>query len=139
MEAGWGRSLQNMCTKYFWLEGGEGGCTLGLSLAETQLRPDIGDLFIGLLRTFTIPPFCHWLFRLSSGSNQQSPTDGWSYKEGPFLENFTTSSPWLVPSRPPASPPEARPHASSSPPRQLANLPLLQEVSRSPTGTGPVP
>ena len=35
MEAGWGRSLQNMCTKYFWLEGGEGGCTLGLSLAET--------------------------------------------------------------------------------------------------------
>ena len=32
VEAGWGRSLQNMCTKYFWLDGGEGGCTLGLCL-----------------------------------------------------------------------------------------------------------
>merc|ERR1711973_829997 len=45
-------------------------------------------------------------------------------------------SKWPVPSRPPVSPPEARPPGSSLPPRLLGSLPLLQEVSRSPTGIG---
>merc|ERR1739842_17766 len=51
---------------------------------------------------------------------------------------ITTAS-WLVLSRQHASPPVARPHASRSPPRLLANLLLPQEESRNPIGTGPVP
>merc|ERR1712106_627988 len=43
---------------------------------------------------------------------------------------------WLVLSRPPVSLPEARPLASSWPPRLLTNQLLLQEESRSPIGTG---
>merc|ERR1712212_312892 len=47
--------------------------------------------------------------------------------------------PWLVPSRPPVSLPEARPRVSSWPPRPPVNRPLPPEESRSPIGTGPVP
>merc|ERR1739838_580062 len=47
--------------------------------------------------------------------------------------------PWLVPSRPPVSLPEARPRVNSWPPRPPVNRPLPLEELRSPIGTGPVP
>eukprot|EP00955_Chlamydomonas_euryale_P105431 365637-Chlamydomonas_euryale.AAC.4 len=45
--------------------------------------------------------------------------------------------PWPAPSRPPASPPVARPRASSWPQRQRASRPPPPAVSRSPTVTVP--
>ena len=45
-----------------------------------------------------------------------------------------SKQPWLVPSRQPASPPEARPPASSWPPRLLASPPRPPEELRSLTG-----
>jgi len=46
---------------------------------------------------------------------------------------------WLVPSRPRASPPAARPPASSWPPRPRASPRPPPAASRSPTATAPVP
>ena len=64
-----------------------------------------------------------------------------TYHQKRINQSTTTSSvsSWLEPSKPPASPREARLHESSSPPRPLANPPPTPEASRSPTVTVPEP
>ena len=55
-----------------------------------------------------------------------------------YLYSYFNSK-WPEPNKQHVNPPEAKPHASSSPPRQHANLPQPPAVSRNPTVTDPAP
>eukprot|EP00955_Chlamydomonas_euryale_P074143 361947-Chlamydomonas_euryale.AAC.2 len=59
-----------------------------------------------------------------------------AFSSGPAQKHYTQSQ-WPAPSRPPASPPVARPRASSWPPRQRASRHPPPAASRSPTATAP--
>merc|ERR1711944_106534 len=59
------------------------------------------------------------------------------FSRRPLALTQETAETWLVRSRPPVNPQEARPQGSSWPPRLPGSLRHPPEVSRSPIGTGP--